>query len=140
MKINHIRVGGQTFAVCLNLNALEEIAALAGDGTMDEHGNLRTLDVSSVLGYASSVTGMANTMAVLIREGERLEGRTTEVDADWIKSRVSVGELPWMQKKIMAIILLATRMETEGGDDEEIDEVLEEIKKKETEAASRSGS
>ena len=65
-------------------------------------------------------------------QGEALEGRELDVDEKWIAQRLRVADLPRVQNALLAAITEGMRMETDTqDDDEEIDVVLEELKKKE---------
>ena len=75
---------------------------------------------------------MIRALTVLIDEGEKMEGRKSDVDEDWLKANLTPAEGMWLQRKLAAILVEGMRMETDLDADEEVDEVLEEIKKKVT--------
>lgn len=138
MKIYHFTIGGQRFSACLNLDASNELAAMAGDGEPGENGEPKSLDIKTIFGIAGTAAGLTHTLAILIRAGETLEGRECSVDAKWISARLSPGETPYLQRKVLAILVEAMRVESMEDEDEEVDEVLEEIKKKWTAGSSPS--
>ena len=135
MKMHHIKIGGKTLSAAFNLNALEKLAEMAGP---DEDG--KPLDAQSLMKLWTSQYGIIRCLVVLIREGERLEGRETDIDEQWIKDNASPGEGIWMQRKVCAILVEGMSTETMDDDEEEVDEVLEEIKKKVMKGGSPSGS
>lgn len=127
MKIHKLHLGGRDYDAVFNLNALEKLGEMAGpleDGT--------PLDAHTIMKIWSTPYGLMKALLVLMAEGERLAGRELDIDEDWMKANLSPAEGIWLQRKIAAIMVEGMRMETSLGDDEEVDEVLEAIKKKVT--------
>ena len=66
---------------------------------------------------------------------EMAKGANVQVpDEKWLKGHIYPGQLPKLNIAVMETITEAMNMETldDGDDDEEVDEILEELKKKET--------
>ena len=125
LRTHHFKIAGRTFSAVFNLNVLDRLADMAGpmeDGT--------PLDAQALMQVWSTRYGLLKALLVLIREGERLEGRELEIDEDWLRERLSPAEMMWIQRKMAAVMIEAMRMETAADEDEEVDAVLEEIKKK----------
>lgn len=129
MKRYTIAVDGQIYAAVLNLPVMERLNDLAGKE--DPTG---IISIDDILKVCSSVSTCVEAAAAMISEGEALEGRPGEYTADWIKARLEPGDLPRIQRRVMGIAALAMQMETDTGEEDEVDEVLEGIKKKDATA------
>lgn len=131
IKVHHFKIGEKKYSAVFNLNVLDKLGEMAGpaeDGT--------PLDAHAILEIWSTRYGMIKALMTLITEGERLEGREVDIDADWLQAHLTPAEGMWLQHKLAAILVEGMRMESSMDADEEVDEVLEEIKKKVTTAAS----
>lgn len=127
VKVHRLKLGEKTYSAVFNLNVLDRLGEMAGpaeDGT--------PLDAHAILEIWSTRYGMIRALTVLIDEGEKMEGRKSDVDEDWLKANLTPAEGMWLQRKLAAILVEGMRMETDLDADEEVDEVLEEIKKKVT--------
>ena len=125
MKLHKIKIDGKVYTAAFNLNSLEKLAEMAGpfeDG--------RPLDANDLMQLWTTQQGIIRCALVLIREGERMEGRECDLDEDYIRAHMSPAEHMWLQRKVAAIMVDGMRMETLADDEEEVDEVLEELKKK----------
>ena len=131
VKIHHFKFQGKRYAAAYNMNALDRLAEMAGEAADGE-----SLDVHTLMKICSTRYGMIKALAVLIQEGERIEGRESDIDEAWLRENLSPAEGMWLQHKLAAIFVEGMRMETSLDADEEVDEVLEEIKKKVIEGSS----
>ena len=125
MKIHKFKFGDKVYHAAFNLNALEKMAEIAGP---DEKGN--GLDVNQLLQLFSSQRGLLKGLLILLREGEALGGPAVDIDEAWLSANLSPAEHMWIQHKLAAIYVEGMRMETAMDEDEEVDEVLEQLKKK----------
>lgn len=135
IKAYHFKLGDRTYDAVVNLNVIEELGRMAGpneDGT--------PLDVHTILRIWSTEYGLMKALPVLLREGERLAGRECDIDEKWLMENLTPGEGRWVQIKLSGILVEAMKMETAMDEDQEVDEVLEAIKKKVTTESSQSGS
>lgn len=127
VKVHHFKLGDKRYSAVMNLNVLDKLAEMAGpaeDGT--------PLDVNALMAVWSSPYGLMKAFIVMLKEGERMEGRELDIDEDWLRANLAPAENRWLQLKVTAIMVDAMHMETTIGDDEEVDEVLEDLKKKVT--------
>jgi hypothetical protein len=125
MKVHKFRIDGRTFDAVMSMKVVRQMAALAGD---DENG--APLDINEIMRRAGQSASVGQTLVLMIREGERLAGRECEIDEAWIEERTTPGEAAAMQRRVLAIMVEAMKMETMDGEDVEVDEVLEDIQKK----------
>lgn len=124
MKTIKTKLAGQELKLAFTFEASEQIAEkFGGDGPIDGE----TLN-----GILSSTDGMLEALVILARCGAEIEGEKCDVDAGWLKKRLGPGSTKAIVDAILAAVTEGMRMETETGDeDEEVDVVLEELKKKE---------
>ena len=124
MKTIKTKLAGREFKLAFTFEASERIAErFGGDGPMDGE------TLQTILGNA---VNMLEALAILAQCGAEIEGEACEVDAKWLKKHMGPGSTKAVVDAILAAVTEGMRMETETGDeDEEVDVVLEEIKKKE---------
>lgn len=125
IRVHKFKIGEKTYSAVYNLNVLEKLGSMAGpleDG--------RPLDANMIMKVWSTQYGLMKAMLVMMAEGERLEGRELDLTEETLKERIGPAEMYWFQHKIAAIMVEAMQMETAMDDDEEVDEVMESIKKK----------
>lgn len=122
MKTTHVKVGKRTFALAFTVDAMADMQE-----TMED------FDLSTLSERARTPRGLIDMLAIMAKHGELLEGRTLDVDRSWFGSHVSPAPRQIVQVKIAVLTALAKglQMETEQDNDDEHDEVLEELKKKE---------
>lgn len=125
VKVHRLKLGEKTYSAVFNLNVLDRLGEMAGpaeDGT--------PLDANAIMEIWSTRYGMIKGLLEVLREGERMEGRELDIDEDWLKAHLTPAEGMWLQRKLSLILIEGMRMEQALDADEEVDEVLEEIKKK----------
>lgn len=133
VKVHKFKIGEKKYCAVFNLNVLDKLGEMAGpaeDGT--------PLDAHAILEIWSTRYGMIRALLVLLREGEAMEGRELDIDEDWLKSHLTPAEGMWLQRKLSAMLVEGMRMEETMDADEEVDMVLEELKKKVVTGASPS--
>lgn len=137
MKLHKFKLGGHVYSACFNWNVLEKLADLAGPRENGE-----PLDAQELISLFNTQMGLLKGFVLMLREGEAMEGRALpeEINEAWLKSNLSPGEHLWLQRKVAAMYVEGMDMETEIDADEEVDEVLEELKKKLIPGESPSGS
>jgi hypothetical protein len=129
MKRHVVKIDDREFTAVMNLNAMEEIAEIARENAEDPDA---PVDVDTIIKVAASPYGLIRAVMIMIREGEALEGRECDIDEAWMKTHLDPRHGMWLEMKAIAIMTEAMRMETEIGQDKEVDAVLERIKKKGT--------
>lgn len=118
----HVSIGGRRFALAFTLDALDGFEKAFG----------AAVDKKTLAEKMGDRHALVALLRILAEQGEALEGRELDIDETWIARRIPVGRLPKMQEAVLAAITEGLRMETENaGEDEEIDVVLEQLKKKE---------
>ena len=118
----HITIGGRKFALAFTLAALDGFEEVFG----------KALDKDTLAAKMGDRHALVSLIRILGEQGEALEGRELDVDEHWIAQRLRVADLPRVQNALLAAITEGMRMETDTADeDEEVDVVLEELKKKE---------
>lgn len=123
MKTTPLKIGKRTFALAFNLNAMEEM-----------QNTIKDFDMSKLSDYVRTPGGMKDMITILARQGEYLEGRTLDVDREWIGAHIppSQAKITEIHVALLNCLSDGLAMETEDEENEgEVDVVLEEIKKKE---------
>lgn len=132
MKTRKIKVGRREFALLFNYAALADLCdSIEGFGLGD------------VTESVKSPRTFPITIACLARAGEKEEGRTLDVDADWFakKMRPSPALIMPIQQAVNQALIDGMTMESEEEDEaDEVDVTLEDLKKKEPEESSPSES
>lgn len=127
MKTTHITVDGRAFALAFTMDAM---------AAMEE--SIPDFNLAKLTDYARSAGGLLKLLFPLAQQGELLEGRSIDVDRAWFGCHIkpSAAELIALRVAVMDALAYGLGMETDDGDaSEEKDEVLEEIKKKESKDA-----
>lgn len=121
MKRIKLKIGGRIFALAYTLDAMCELGETIPDFDMDKFSE-----------YTKKPQQMLDLLVALAREGEALEGRTLDVDKKWFGSHISPApaSIAKVQVAIFTALADGMTMETDTGEDGEVDVVLEEIKKK----------
>ena len=129
MKIQYVKIGKRTFALAFTLDAMATMTDMIQD-----------FDLSQVATYARTPRGLGDLVYCLAQQGELLEGRSIDVDRAWIGAHLSPAPAKAAKVQIAVLTALADGLNMETDDEEkgEVDEVLEEIKKKGTPGASPS--
>ena len=122
-----IKMGGREFALLFNVEAMDELEKVVGgplDLTNLQQELFAKLTDRHVLTEAAYILAMA---------GERARGRAADVDLAWFKSRLKPGAQMRLYTKVIEALTDGLVMETsEGSDEDEVDVVLAELKKKPT--------
>lgn len=132
VKVHRLKLGEKTYSAVFNLNVLDRLGEMAGpaeDGT--------PLDANAIMEIWSTRYGMLKGLLEVLREGEKMEGRELDIDEEWLKAHLTPAEGMWLQRKLSLILIEGMKMEQALDADEEVDEVLEEIKKKVVTGGSR---
>ena len=127
MKTIPVKIRKRTFAMAFTLDALAELQELIPD-----------FNLADVYKYPRTPRGLADMLFVLCKYGEQLEGRALDVDRAWFGS-LSPAPARCAAWQVAVFETLNAAMEMESEEDEkndEVDLVLEELKKKEGKAAS----
>lgn len=120
-----IKVGGRELALAFTLGAMDEI----------ERRTETKIDLRDVKQTIIDATGdrhkLVSILTAMAAEGAALENREPDVDEAWLTHHMRPGLLPKMQVAMFEAVAEGMSMETADEDgDEEIDLVLEELKKK----------
>ena len=119
-----LKIGKRTFALAFTADALADLEE-----------TIENFDIAKVSETTKSMKTLLDVVTALAKAGEDLEGRTLDVDRRWFGSHISPAPLSVTKVQVAVLNALAEgfRMETEAGDEDgEVDVVLEELKKKET--------
>ena len=114
-----IKISGKTLHLAYTLDTMDRVQALNGGDPLDVRGLVEKMRDRHFL------------IKIII---ELARGANVQVpDEKWLKSHIYPGQLPKLNIAVMETITEAMTMETldDGDDDEEVDEILEELKKKE---------
>lgn len=125
METREIKIGKRKFALAFTLGAMEELEK-----------KIENFRLNDLQDYVKSPGGMLDILLALMRQGELLQGRTLDIDRTWLAARMKPAPayIASVQVAVLEALSDGLSMETEGQNDEEVDLVLEEIKKKETTA------
>lgn len=119
------KAGGRELALAFTLGAMDEIEHRTG--VKIDLQNVKDTVVESVKDRKKLVT----VLAVLAAEGEAIEGRLYDGGEAWLNRHMRPGLLPKAQIAVLEAVTEGMSMESaEGDENEEIDLVLEELKKK----------
>lgn len=118
-----VRVGEREIPLALTLNAMEALERRFG----------APLDLMGVINGLKGVGTLLDVVAVLADEGQDIEGTPDPVDRRWIARHADAAGQVDLANAVVAAVNESMRMETEADadPDEEVDVVLEELKKKE---------
>ena len=123
MKLQHVTIAKRTFALAFTLDALAEM-----------QDSIDKFSLKDVAQYARSARNLPAVLHALAQQGELLEGRELEpeIDRAWFGSHISpsIKSALKVQTAVLDAMAAGLRMETETGEEEEVDVTLEEIRKK----------
>ena len=121
MKLTKIKVGGREFSLAFTLDAMCEL-----------QDTIKDFNLGNLSDYVKTPGGMLDLLTALARQGEILEGRVPDFDRHWFGSRISPApaRIAAIQMKILDALAQGMKMDMESEDDEEVDVVLEDLKKK----------
>lgn len=122
-KKNTLKIDGREFPLAFPLRTLIRLKNENPD-----------FDISDIGKTAADPAGMVKILYYMMDDAARLEGKTLDVDQDWIALRlpVSTRKFVALQLKIIHTVTDWMKMESEEDADEEreVDLVLQEIQKK----------
>ena len=119
------KAGGRELALAFTLSAMDEIERKTGEKI-----DLQNVKETVVEGLRDR-RKLIMMLEIMAREGEAIEGRTFDGGEAWLTQHVRPGMLPKAQIAILEAVTEGMSMEsTEGEENEEVDLVLEELKKK----------
>lgn len=122
-----IKAGGRELALLFNVEAMDEIETLLGAAI-----DLTNLQ-EQIIDRIRDRHALVKVVYALAREGELAAGREADFDEAWLKRNLKPGQQLRLYASAIEAITEGLRMETnEGSEDEEVDVVLAELKKKPT--------
>lgn len=122
-----IKAGGRELALLFNVEAMDEIETLLGAAI-----DLTNLQ-EQIIDRIRDRHALVKVVYALAREGELAAGRDADFDEAWLKRNLKPGQQLRLYASAIEAITEGLRMETnEGSEDEEVDVVLAELKKKPT--------
>lgn len=123
--MTYFNVGGRELALAFTMGALADM-----EETFGERCKLTWEGINALFEKRRDVLRM---MAIMANQGEQIEGRAGDVTEAWLGQTLKPVQFVAVQKALLDAITEGMRMESDAGDpDEEVDVVLEEIKKKDT--------
>ena len=125
------KINGQEYSLAFTLDAWDAMEAISDELTAPEDAG-KGLDLKELMNHVMSRKVLCRMLAILISAAAALEDRTPgpEADAKWIARHVRPGQIRDLGMAVIEAITEGMRMETEEEDpNEEVDVVLEEIKK-----------
>ena len=122
MKTTPVKIGKRTFALAFTADALADLEDTIPD-----------FELANIAEQTKSLKTLLDTLYILARAGEDLEGRELDVDRRWFGIHVSPAPLSLAKVQIAVLNALAAGFNMESGEEEEqgeVDVVLEGIKQK----------
>lgn len=120
-----IKIGGRDLALAFTISAMDAMELVTG--TPVDLENIKETVVES----CKDRRKLLDLVAILAHEGAALDETAAEADAAWLAKHMRPGNLPRVQIAVLGAVADGMRMESaDGEDDEEVDVVLEELKKK----------
>lgn len=127
--MTRFKMGGRELALAFTIGAMDRLEEKLGEQVELE--SIKETIVAQLKDRHKLVT----ILAILSAEGAALDGGEA-VDETWLKQHVRPGMLPRAQMAALEAVADGLRMESgEGDEDEEVDAVLEELKKKPAQGA-----
>lgn len=119
-----ISLGKRQFPLAFNLDAMTAVEQLTG----------KSLKKDSLNDALENRKTLVQILLILMQQGAELAHITCTVDETWLNRHLFPGAIPRVTVAILDAITEGMTMETleEDEEGEEVDAVLEEIKKKET--------
>jgi hypothetical protein len=113
-----IKIAGREIGLAFTLDAMDALERLQDKG--------EPLDMTMLAEAVKDRHQLLDVCAVLANAGG-----SCDVDAAWLSARVRPGQLPKLTVAVLNAISEGMRMELDDGDeDEEVDVVLEDLRKK----------
>lgn len=122
METRTVKIAKRTFPLAFTLGAMEEL---------DQ--KIKNFNLARLQDYVKTPSGLLDILLALMRQGAILEGKTLDVDRQWLSSRLSPAPMRMAPIQVAILNALSDGLTMEAEQDEgEVDVVLEELKKKET--------
>lgn len=122
-KKHTLKVGGKEFHLVFSLGTMERMEEMIED-----------FDLSKIDAILRKTKGLLDILFLLAEQGAIIEGRKLEEDRAWFGAHAPASQ-KWIisaHEAIVSTLVDGMSMETDDADpDEEVDVVLEELKKKE---------
>ena len=120
MKTTKIKIGGRIFALAFTLGAMCRL-----------QDSIQDFRLEKLADYVKTPDGLLDLLTALAEQGEKLEGRILDVDRDWCALHISPApaKIAGIQIKVFDALAAGMSMETEEGENGEVDVVLEDLKK-----------
>ena len=120
-----LHIGGRELALAFTISAMDAMETITGAPV--DLDNIKETVVDS----CKDRRKLLELVAIMSREGAALDETAAEADAAWLAKHLRPGNLPRVQIAVLGAVADGMRMDSaEGEDDEEVDVVLEELKKK----------
>lgn len=120
--MTHITIDGRDIPLAFTLGAMEQLEQRFG----------APFDLKAIVDRVNQPSVLLTLAGILAGEGQALTGEAAPVDRAWIARHAAAGAIFPMAKACIDEINASMAMETaEEDEDEEVDLVLEELKKKE---------
>ena len=125
MKKHTIKIGGKTFPLAFTLDAMIMLQE-----------NIKDFDIGQLADYTREPKTLVELIYAMAAQGAYLDGHPLEEDRRWFGAHISPAPKRIVAMQIIALNALndGMKMETEDDDAEEVDVVLEELKKKDSKA------
>lgn len=125
-----LKMGGRELALLFTIRAMDKLEKITGEQVDLE--NIK----ETVVEKCKNRRTLLSMIAIMAEEGAAALGEKSDCDAEWLAAHMRPGMLPKAQIAVLNAVADGMKMESaEGEEDEEIDAVLEEIKKKAGETA-----
>lgn len=120
MELKKIKIGKREFSLAFTLGAMEELESALPEFRLDK-----------LEQYVKSASGIQDIILALARQGELLSGRVLDIDRAWLGAHLSPSpkKMAPIQVAVMEALADGLTMEAEQDEDQEVDVVLDEIKK-----------
>jgi len=123
VKTHKIKIGGREFTLAFTLRAMLKMQQ-----------RIEGFDFNQIDKLVQTPDGMLQALYILAENGEKLEGRTIDVDEDWFALRIPANLRKFVTIQLAITETLTDGMSMEAEDDDErsreVDVVLQEIQKK----------
>lgn len=120
MKLEKLTIAKQTFHLAFTMDALSMM-----------QDSIEGFDIAEISKYARTARTIPDMAYALAQQGQLLAGQPMEVDRAWFGAHMSpnLKSMLKVQTAILNALAEGFRMDTETGEDAEVDVVLEDIKK-----------
>lgn len=120
-----LKISGRELALAFTISAMDKMEAVTGSPV--DLDNIK----ETVVEACRDRRKLLALVAILAQEGAALDETAESVGIEWLAQHMRPGHLPKVQIAVLGAVADGMRMESaEGDEDEEVDLVLEELKKK----------